>query len=85
MDITDSTAFLLGSKVLLGDFSLILLVASGRGVKEHRRERRCNRQALTVCLGPAVVEDGFQRQNSFVELLYQELNFGLLHPIGGRF
>lgn len=45
-----------------------------------------NCQSLIVSLpGQAVVENGFERQDSLMELLYQELNSVLLPLIRGRF
>ena len=88
MDITNSTGCLLRSKVLRRDFLFSVWWQLG-GVKPHwgvgvGEARNC--QSLIVSPpGQAVVENGFQRQNSLIELLYQELNSVLLHLIRGRF
>lgn len=64
-------------------FSVILLVASGRG--DETRQGGSNCHSLIVWLGQAVVEDDFQRGNSFMELSYQEPNFVLLYLVRGKF
>lgn len=55
-------------------FSVMLLVAPGRGGEHGREGSNC--QALIIAwLGQAAVENGFQTENSFMELSRQELNF----------